>query len=220
MGVASQVVVYGAVTFLQPILALHLEKFGYTPSFIGLSFAIPTLIYAATSPLVFVMTSKMRKPGVILIGYSLLTLGMFLTGPSKLLGIYNSPSFIILGLAITGFGCGMVIIPVLPDMIEAAEDRYPFLNEDELHNNISGVFIAAQGLGETLGPIMGSVFEDVYGFRTAADIIAVGISAFLILYFLTCGGFTAFKGAKFIMSPKVTVESESNTSPTGKRMEF
>ncbi len=75
MGVASQVVVYGAVTFLQPILALHLEKFGYTASFIGLSFAIPTLIYAATSPLVYVLTSRIRKPGVILFGYSLLTIG-------------------------------------------------------------------------------------------------------------------------------------------------
>ncbi len=162
------------------------------------------------------MTSKIRKPGVILIGYSLLTMGMFLVGPSKLLGIYNSPSFIILGLAITGFGCGMVIIPVLPDMIEAAEERYPFLNEDELHNNISGVFIAAQGLGETLGPILGSVFEDQYGFRTAADIIAVSISAFLVLYFISCGGFSAFKAANLVLSPKVTVESEhNNTSPTG-----
>jgi hypothetical protein len=69
------------------------------------------------------MTSKMRKPGVIFIGYSILTIGMFLVGPSKILGLYNSPAFIILGLAIVGFGCGMIIIPILPDMIEAAEER-------------------------------------------------------------------------------------------------
>jgi len=75
MGVASQVMVYSSVTFLQPILALHLEKFGYTASFIGLSFAIPTLIYAATSPLVYVLTSKIRKSGVIFIGYAILTMG-------------------------------------------------------------------------------------------------------------------------------------------------
>lgn len=55
---------------------------------------------------------------------------MFLVGPSKLLGLYNSPAFIILGLAIVGFGCGMIIIPVLPDMIEAAEEKYPNIDED------------------------------------------------------------------------------------------
>jgi len=104
-------------------LALHLEKFGYNAVYIGFSFAIPTLIYASTSPLIYVMTSKMRKPGVIFIGYSILTIGMFLVGPSKLLGLYNSPAFIILGLAIVGFGCGMIIIPILPDMIESAEER-------------------------------------------------------------------------------------------------
>jgi len=151
---------------------------------------------------------------------------MFLVGPSKLLGIYNSPSFIILGLAITGFGCGMVIIPVLPDMIEAAEEKYPFLHEDELHNNISGLFIAAQGLGETLGPILGSTFEEFYGFRSAADIIAVSILAFFITYFLFCGRFSMFGAAPKSPppSPKVQVESDAqsynNTAPSSIESNF
>jgi len=106
-------------------LALHLEQFGYTPVFIGFSFAIPTLVYAATSPLIYILTARLRKPAVILLGYGLTGTGMFLVGTSKMLGIYNSPAFIILGLAIMGFGCGMIIIPVLPDMIEAIEEIHP-----------------------------------------------------------------------------------------------
>lgn len=90
------------------------------------------------------MTSKMRKSGVIFLGYILLAVGIFFVGPSKLLGLYNSPALIILGLAILGFGAGMVIIPVLPDMIEAVEEKNnDSIDEDELHNNISGLFIAA-----------------------------------------------------------------------------
>lgn len=88
------------------------------------------------------MTSKLKKSAVICLGYSILCTGLFLIGPSKLLGIYNSPAFIILGLAIMGFGCGMIIIPIMPDMIESIEERYPEIDEDELHNNISGLFIA------------------------------------------------------------------------------
>ena len=64
-----------------------------------------------------------------------------------------------IGLCLMGLGCGMIIIPVLPDMIEATEERYPGIDMEGLHNSISGLFIAAQGLGETLGPVMGSVLE-------------------------------------------------------------
>ena len=113
---------------MQPTLALHLEQFGYTAVFIGFSFAIPTLVYASTSPLIYILTARFRKPAVILFGYALTSLGIFLVGTSKLIGIYNSPAFIILGLAIMGFGCGMIIIPVLPDMIDSVEEKLPKLN--------------------------------------------------------------------------------------------
>jgi hypothetical protein len=119
-----------------------LEKFGYKAVFIGFSFAIPTLIYASTSPLIYILTSKIRKTGVISIGYMILFVALILVGPSQVLGIYNSPAFIILGLALMGFGCGTIIIPIMPEMIEAIEERYPDIDESELNNNISGLFIA------------------------------------------------------------------------------
>lgn len=61
----------------------------------------------------------------------------------------------------------MIIIPILPDMIGATEEKYPGTDMDQLHNSISGLFIAAQGLGETLGPVLGSVFKVEFGFRTS-----------------------------------------------------
>lgn len=144
-----------------------METFGYHASFIGFSFAIPTLIYASTSPLIFILTSKFKKTAVICFGYAVVSIGLFLIGPSKLLGLYNSPSLIILGLSFLGFGCGMIIIPVMPDMIESVEEKHPKIDETVLHNNISGLFIAFQGIGETSGPILGSVLEATYGYRSA-----------------------------------------------------
>jgi MFS family permease len=105
-----------------------LESFGYTPVFIGFTFAVPTLIYASTTPLIYILTEKFKKTTVIIFGYSLMALGMFLVGTSKIIGIYNSPAFIIIGLAIMGFGAGMIIIPILPDMLESIEERYPLVN--------------------------------------------------------------------------------------------
>lgn len=143
MGMLSQILVYMTVTFLQPTLSLHLEKRDFTPVFIGMAFAIPTLIYASTSPMVYVLTARIKKSGVIFIGYLISSAAMFLIGPSLLFGFPDSTSLTMVGLCLMGFGAGMIIIPVLPDMIESTEERYPGIDMDKLHNNISGLFISA-----------------------------------------------------------------------------
>lgn len=66
----------------------------------------------------------------------------FLVGPSKLLGFYNSPAIIMLGLSTMGFGIGLVIIPTMPEMIAALEEAFPDLDEDQLNNNVSGLCLA------------------------------------------------------------------------------
>jgi hypothetical protein len=39
------------------------------------------------------------------------------------------------------------------------------MEKEILQNKISGLFISSQGIGEALGPILGSVFEELVGFR-------------------------------------------------------
>jgi len=164
-GCISQILVYASITYLQPILALHLQLFGYSGSFIGLCFAIPTLIYASTAPLVFLLTGKLPKRTVIFLGYLTMSTALFLIGPSKWLGLQQTSGLILTGLCVLGLGGGMTIIPVLPEMIEAiSADGEVDVDEFELNETISGIFIAAQGLGETLGPIMGSQLVERYGF--------------------------------------------------------
>lgn len=165
MGVISQVMVFTTVTFMQPTLAVKLDEAGYSQVFIGASFAIPTFIYAFASSLIFILTKRMRKTGVIFLGYLVLSIAMFLVGPSELLRLRDLTSITLTGLCIMGFGCCMIIIPILPDMICATEEHHPETDMDQLHNGISGLFIAAQGMGEALGPILGSVFKVEFGFR-------------------------------------------------------
>jgi hypothetical protein len=47
-----------------------------------MSFALPTLIYAVSSPLIFYLTEKYQKSAVIFMGYAIISVGMFLVGPS------------------------------------------------------------------------------------------------------------------------------------------
>ena len=98
-------------------------KYGFSPAFIGVCFAIPGVIYAALSPIMYLFTEKLPKRAVILIGIVLMAIGMFFVGTSKTLGLENNPAMIILGLMIIGASAGMISIPVLPEMIDAVEER-------------------------------------------------------------------------------------------------
>ena len=75
---------------MQPTLALHLQEYGYEAVFIGFSFAIPTLIYASTTPIVYVITGKMKKQGVIFLGYCIICMAMLLIGPSLMFNFENT----------------------------------------------------------------------------------------------------------------------------------
>ena len=81
-GVISQILVYMTVTFLQPTLALHLTSYGYKELFVGLSFALPTIVYAVTCSFIYKATKIFKKTGVIFMGYGVTTIGMLLVGPS------------------------------------------------------------------------------------------------------------------------------------------
>jgi len=92
--------------------------------------------------LIYLLTERFKKRAVILIGFVVVCSGLFLTGPSKLLGLYNNSSLIYLGLSIMGLGAGMITIPVLPEVIDSVEENFPGLEESVLHNQLTGVFMA------------------------------------------------------------------------------
>jgi hypothetical protein len=120
-GVISQILVYMTVTFLQPTLAIHLTSFGYKELFVGLSFALPIIVYVVTCSFIYKLTKIYKKSGVIFMGYGITSIGMLLVGPSQMLGLIDSEIITMVGLCIMGLGNAMIIIPVMPDMIEAAE---------------------------------------------------------------------------------------------------
>ena len=165
-----------------------MAKYGFSPAFIGVCFAVPGIIYAALSPLMYLFTERLPKRAVILIGIILMSIGMFFVGTSKSLGLENNPAMIILGLMIIGASAGMISIPVLPEMLEAIEERNDKnYNMEELNNYISGIFVTCTGLGEFIGPVLSSFLNEKYGFREAQDIYANIIMVFAVIYFLSVG---------------------------------
>lgn len=80
-------------------------------------------MYAFTTPFMYLLTQRMRKRGVILIGYIFISVAMLMIGGSEsLFEFQKQPVFIFLGLVILGLSMGMVSIPVLPEMLETVEE--------------------------------------------------------------------------------------------------
>mmetsp|Transcript_23369 Transcript_23369/g.31307 ORF Transcript_23369/g.31307 Transcript_23369/m.31307 type:complete len:236 (+) Transcript_23369:601-1308(+) len=192
-GLVSQVLVTSSIQFMAPAFSVHMSKYGFSPAFIGFCFAVPGLIYAALSPLMYLFTERLPKRAVILIGILMMSIGMFFVGTSKSLGLENNPAMIILGLMIIGAAAGMISIPVLPEMLEAIEERNDrSYNIEELNNYISGIFVTCTGLGEFVGPVLSSFLNEKYGFREAQDIYANIILVFALIYFFSVGHFYIF----------------------------
>lgn len=129
-GLLSQTVIYCAYTYLHPTLAIHLQSLGCSEIFIGLAFALPTVIYVLSSFFLSFLTTHIKKRGVILIGYLIVTISLIMIGPSLMLGRFDSPFIIFVGLCLMGSGCAIIIIPILPEMLEATEEANPELDQD------------------------------------------------------------------------------------------
>jgi len=178
---------------LAPVGSVHLLKYGFSPVFIGFSWAIPGIVYAALSPLMYLFTERLPKRAVILIGIVLMSIGMFFVGTSKFLGLENNPAMIIIGLMIIGASAGMISIPVLPEMLEAIKEKSDRnFKIEELNNYISAIFMTCSGLGEFIGPVLSSFLNKKYGFRESLDIYANCILVLALIYFFSVGHFKIF----------------------------
>ena len=91
-------------------------------------------------------------------------------GSDTLFEFQKQPVFIFLGLCLIGLSCGMISIPVLPEMLECTDEDKELMAKYDLEtieNVISGLFISFQSIGEAVGPIAASSLSEAYGFQAA-----------------------------------------------------
>jgi len=82
-GLMSQMMITMSIQYLAPTLSVHLHNYGYSAVQIGFAYGIPAILYATTCPFMYILTSKMQKRGVIVIGFVLITIAMLMIGQSN-----------------------------------------------------------------------------------------------------------------------------------------
>lgn len=191
-GLSAQVIVAFSIQYIAPTFSVHMKKYGFSPAFVGLCFCVPAIIYASLSPIMYLVVEKISRRATIFLGILALGVGMAFVGTSKSLGLENNPAMIIMGLMIIGAASGMVSVPVLPEMLEAVQEARFNYDMHELENRISSLFCFATGIGESLGPIVGSSLYTAYGFHFAQEAAATFLICWGLLYFICCGNFHMF----------------------------
>ena len=136
---------------------------------------------------------RIEKRFTLIVSCFLMGVCLFFVGPSKLFGLEESLTLMIIGLFLTANFLAPTVIPVLPEILAAVEEKVD-KSEMQKAGDYSGALLnTALGLGQVLGPLMGASFYAQWGFRTTEDIIALLCITLSILYFTFAGGYTAFK---------------------------
>lgn len=135
-----------SMQYIAPTLSLELATYGYTPDQIAVSYGIPAILYATTCPFIYLLTQRIKKRGVIIVGFIIIAIAMTMIGGSDVIFKFQrQPVFIFLGLCLIGVSAGLVSIPVLPEMLEAVEVNKELAEKydmESIENYISGLFVS------------------------------------------------------------------------------
>jgi predicted MFS family arabinose efflux permease len=91
-----------------------------------------------------------------------------------------------LGQAMVGLLSPLMLIPILPELVEAAESRYP--GDKSINNLAAGVFNAFLGIGQLVAPPFGTLMFSHYGFRTTAATVSAICLAYACIYIIKGDG--------------------------------
>ena len=73
-------------------------------------------------------------------------------------------------------------------MIESVLPHYPEELGPEINDLASGMFNMFLGLGQVMGPIVGTFLTHKFGFRMCCDLVAITCLSFSLLYYVICDG--------------------------------
>lgn len=90
----------------------------------------------------------------------------------------------IVGNAVLGLAVSFIFVPLLAEIIEAVKEKEGITDDNEQVTDLgSSVFNTSYAIGCLTAPILGGLFNDLYGFRYTCDIMAFSSLAMALIYF-------------------------------------
>eukprot|EP00347_Sterkiella_histriomuscorum_P004444 403360434 len=170
--------------FYDTILSDQLLEIGVSKNLVGYMFGLMSLIYTLSSPIAGWLCQKLKKIYITQLAFILASISLFFFGPSQLLSFPDQLWPMIIGMILLGFACALIFVPLLPEIIDAVQDKEKLGENDELNDKASSLFNISYAIGCLIAPILGGVLNDSIRFRYTCDVMAVSAGIFSVLYFL------------------------------------
>ena len=103
-------------------------------------------------------------------------------GPSAVFGLPNWFPLIIASQVLNGIFAPMMIIPCIPEMIDAVSPLYPKQMTSQIKDQSLGVFNSFLGVGQIFGPIFSSFMTIYMNFRYCCDCVGIACPIIALIY--------------------------------------
>ncbi len=156
----------------------------------GLYFGIrPATQLLATALCIFLL-KIISRPLLAFLGLLITVVGLLLFGPSATFYLPNSLSLSCIGYGILGFGNGLSLMPILPELINYFIARR-ILSSNKAADVTSALGDLTGGQADLFAPLIGSLLDSALGFRYASDLALLLAILALICFGIWGGGFSS-----------------------------
>jgi MFS family permease len=147
----------GSLTLIEATLPLHwAERFQARPMTIGACFAVATIAFGASAPVVGMLEARWGRLRAAVAGLG----GLSLTLP--MIAVADSLVLSFAGVAALGIAVGLTITPTMPALADAVKSI-----GGGSYGAAYAIFNGAWALGMLTGPVVGSLLAEVFSFRVA-----------------------------------------------------
>ena len=177
----ASIVVMGTVNFYEPVFENYLiDNFGLGMKTASLFFDIQIVSFFVSLSLFGKLINKIGTKISISFGLFLGFIFVNLLGPISILP--KKIHIIVIGLIFLGPSEAFVILPSIEDYMNTLMTDLQF--SKEYSNDLScTIFNFVSNLGDTIGPLIGGILSDYYGFPQTCFIISIGL--FICFFFFS-----------------------------------
>ncbi|RUS83454.1 hypothetical protein EGW08_008770, partial [Elysia chlorotica] len=175
-------------SFLQPVLATHLQTFGLSTVMIGLCFALNPIIYTLCTPALGFLTDRLNIKELLLLISSLgCCVAFTLMGPSPFVSFLPRQLWlVVLGYVICGVSEAGLTIPTGKCLVSGAREM-GFPNDMSTHGMMSGCSLSGFHFGAFVGPLLAGTLTDAVGFGRSTSIVAIIYLSTFVIFCLIFG---------------------------------
>ncbi|XP_077989873.1 MFS-type transporter SLC18B1-like [Glandiceps talaboti] len=175
-----------AYSFLDPVLAKHLNKFHLGSALVGVIFLVSCASYTFSAFVFGWLSDKKDVSKLLMIIGNIGCGASFLyLGPCPLFNIDNNFGVIIFALVLFGLSCACTLIPTYQDLLTTAT-WYGMPDNLATYGVVSGVYSSVYSLGSFIGPTVGSALEEATNFSWASSVFSLFYFVLAFMFIIAC----------------------------------